>query len=155
MMTVQLPVHAVAGVMVTAWFPVCTVAGVMVMAWLPVSAAAEVAVPPRLPVCAAAGVMVTLWLPVCAVAGVMVTLWPPVSAVTVRSTRDFMGFLLQARTAGDDRIVGTFVLVPPGSRTLGCVDAGDTVTHSDKLLKRNLSFAWRAPDRPLGDVRFL
>ncbi|XP_035283540.1 reelin domain-containing protein 1-like [Anguilla anguilla] len=75
--------------------------------------------------------------------------------VAVRSSRDFMGFLLQARSVRDDRVVGSFVLVPPGSRTLGCVDAGDTVTHSDKLLKRNLSFVWRAPDTPLGDVRFL
>ncbi|KAJ8383182.1 hypothetical protein SKAU_G00039600 [Synaphobranchus kaupii] len=75
--------------------------------------------------------------------------------VAVRSTRDFMGFLLQARTVRQDRIIGTFALVPPGSRTLSCLDAGDTVTHSDKLLKRNLSFVWKAPDRPLGDVHFL
>ncbi|KAJ8403613.1 hypothetical protein AAFF_G00349390 [Aldrovandia affinis] len=75
--------------------------------------------------------------------------------VAVRSTRDFMGFLLQARTVHDDRIAGSFVLIPPGSRALGCLGAGDTITHSDKLLKRNLSFVWRAPDRPQGDVRFL
>ncbi|XP_036407766.1 reelin domain-containing protein 1-like [Megalops cyprinoides] len=76
-------------------------------------------------------------------------------SVAVRSTRDFMGFLLQARTVRDDRVAGAFVLVPPGSRLLRCVGVDDTVTHSDKLLKRNLSFVWRAPDRPLGDVRFL
>uniref|UniRef100_A0A3Q4GA08 Reeler domain containing 1 n=1 Tax=Neolamprologus brichardi TaxID=32507 RepID=A0A3Q4GA08_NEOBR len=52
--------------------------------------------------------------------------------VMVRSSRDFMGFLLQAR------------------RSYG----GDTVTHSDKQLKRNLSFVWRAPDSPVGDIRF-
>ncbi|KAL4618150.1 hypothetical protein GN956_G20637 [Arapaima gigas] len=75
--------------------------------------------------------------------------------VALRSTRDFMGFLLQARTLADDRVSGAFVLTPPGSRLLGCVEESDTVTHADKLLKRNLSFVWKAPDRPAGDVRFL
>ncbi|MBN3297146.1 DFP3 protein, partial [Amia calva] len=73
----------------------------------------------------------------------------------VRSTRDFMGFLLQARQVTDNQIAGTFVLIPPGSRHLNCGQKGDTVTHSDKLLKRNLSFIWRAPDQPSGDIRFL
>uniref|UniRef100_A0A3Q2U5N7 Reeler domain containing 1 n=1 Tax=Fundulus heteroclitus TaxID=8078 RepID=A0A3Q2U5N7_FUNHE len=61
--------------------------------------------------------------------------------VTVRSSRDFMGFLLQARSVG-------------GTHTLRCLFEGDTVTHSDKQLKRNLSFVWRAPDMPKGDIRF-
>nr|XP_015200028.1 PREDICTED: putative defense protein 2 [Lepisosteus oculatus] len=74
--------------------------------------------------------------------------------VAVRSTRDFMGFLLQARRVTDDRIAGTFILIPHGSKRLRCEEEGDTVTHSDKQLKRNLSFVWRAPDRPAGDVRF-
>uniref|UniRef100_A0A8C9RE63 Reeler domain containing 1 n=1 Tax=Scleropages formosus TaxID=113540 RepID=A0A8C9RE63_SCLFO len=76
-------------------------------------------------------------------------------AVALRSTRDFMGFLLQARSLADDRVSGAFVLTPPGSRLLGCVEDSDTVTHADKLLKRNLSFVWKAPDWPVGDVRFL
>uniref|UniRef100_A0A3B5LG58 Reeler domain containing 1 n=1 Tax=Xiphophorus couchianus TaxID=32473 RepID=A0A3B5LG58_9TELE len=60
--------------------------------------------------------------------------------VSVRSSRDFMGFLLQARSVG--------------THTLRCLFEGDTVTHSDKQLKRNLSFVWRAPDMPKGDMRF-
>ncbi|XP_072574578.1 reelin domain-containing protein 1-like [Paramormyrops kingsleyae] len=76
-------------------------------------------------------------------------------AVAVRSTRDFMGFLLQARTVAELRPAGSFVATPVGSRPLACVEEADTVTHADKLLKRNLSFVWRAPDRPVGDVRFL
>ncbi|XP_042195938.1 reelin domain-containing protein 1-like [Callorhinchus milii] len=74
--------------------------------------------------------------------------------VTVRSTRDFMGFLIQARRVADDRIAGTFILISPGSKLLRCFEEGDTVTHSDKTLKRNLSFVWKAPDRPAGDIKF-
>ncbi|KFU86175.1 Putative defense protein 1, partial [Chaetura pelagica] len=74
--------------------------------------------------------------------------------VTVRSTRDFMGFLLQARTVSNDEIVGTFIFIPPGSKLLNCFEDGDTVTHSDKSLKRNLSFVWKAPDQPIGDIKF-
>uniref|UniRef100_A0A8C6JM98 Uncharacterized protein n=1 Tax=Melopsittacus undulatus TaxID=13146 RepID=A0A8C6JM98_MELUD len=74
--------------------------------------------------------------------------------VTVRSTRDFMGFLLQARKVSNDEITGTFILIPPGSKLLTCFEDGDTVTHSDKSLKRNLSFVWKAPDQPIGDIKF-
>ncbi|XP_063314553.1 reelin domain-containing protein 1 [Pelobates fuscus] len=74
--------------------------------------------------------------------------------VTVRSARDFMGFLLQARRVSDDHIAGSFVFIPPGSKLLSCFEDGDTVTHSDKSLKRNLSFVWKAPDQPVGDIKF-
>uniref|UniRef100_A0A3Q2ZSB0 Reeler domain containing 1 n=1 Tax=Kryptolebias marmoratus TaxID=37003 RepID=A0A3Q2ZSB0_KRYMA len=72
--------------------------------------------------------------------------------VTVRSSRDFMGFLLQARgSAGPGPGPGP----RPGTHTLRCLSEGDTITHSDKQPKRNLSFVWRAPDVPVGDVRFI
>ncbi|KAK6493185.1 reelin domain-containing protein 1-like [Huso huso] len=74
--------------------------------------------------------------------------------VAVRSSRNFMGFLIQARRVTDDHITGSFVVAPPGSKLLSCLEEGDTVTHSDKSLKRNLSFVWRAPDQPSGDIRF-
>ncbi|KFV90648.1 Putative defense protein 3, partial [Eurypyga helias] len=74
--------------------------------------------------------------------------------VTVRSTRDFMGFLLQARKVSNDEIIGTFIIIPSGSKLLTCFENGDTVTHSDKSLKRNLSFVWKAPDQPIGDIKF-
>ncbi|XP_035377132.1 reelin domain-containing protein 1 isoform X2 [Electrophorus electricus] len=75
--------------------------------------------------------------------------------VSVRSSRAFMGLLLQARSVPEDHVVGgEFTLLPPGTHTLSCLSTGDTVTHSDKLLKRNLSFTWRAPSRPSGDLRF-
>ncbi|XP_041128331.1 reelin domain-containing protein 1-like [Polyodon spathula] len=77
--------------------------------------------------------------------------WVP---VVVRSSRNFMGFLIQARRVTDDHITGSFVVAPPGSKLLSCLEEGDTVTHSDKSLKRNLSFVWRAPDHPSGDIRF-
>ncbi|EMP39663.1 Putative ferric-chelate reductase 1 [Chelonia mydas] len=75
--------------------------------------------------------------------------------VTVRSTRDFMGFLLQARRVSNDQVAGTFVFIPPGSKLLTCFEDGDSVTHSDKSLKRNLSFVWKAPAQPIGDIKFL
>uniref|UniRef100_A0A8C2ZYI1 Reelin domain-containing protein n=1 Tax=Cyclopterus lumpus TaxID=8103 RepID=A0A8C2ZYI1_CYCLU len=79
----------------------------------------------------------------------------PVSSVTVRSSRDFMGFLLQARGVADTGVGSTVVspvlvggswtLTPPGTHTLRCLSEGDSLTHSDKQLKRNLSFVWRLP----------
>lgn len=77
------------------------------------------------------------------------------SKVTVRSTRDYMGFMLQARKVSNNEIAGTFIFLPPGSKLLTCFEDGDTVTHSDKSLKRNLSFVWKAPDQPIGDIKFL
>ncbi|GAA6086895.1 uncharacterized protein LOC113655067 [Tachysurus ichikawai] len=75
--------------------------------------------------------------------------------VSVRSSRAFMGLLLHARSVVEDRVVGgKFTLHPPGTHTLSCLSTADTVTHSDKLLKRNLSFTWRAPAEPSGDLRF-
>ncbi|XP_051735037.1 reelin domain-containing protein 1-like isoform X1 [Ctenopharyngodon idella] len=75
--------------------------------------------------------------------------------VTVQSSRAFMGFLLQARSVLEDRVVGgEFTLHPPSTHTLSCLSTDDTVTHSDKMLKRNLSFSWRAPTQPSGDLRF-
>ncbi|KAF4078442.1 hypothetical protein AMELA_G00199310 [Ameiurus melas] len=66
-----------------------------------------------------------------------------------------MGLLLHARSVAEDRVVeGEFTIHPPGTHTLSCLSTADTVTHSDKLLKRNLSFTWRAPARPSGDLRF-
>ncbi|KAG1932433.1 hypothetical protein F2P79_021244 [Pimephales promelas] len=70
------------------------------------------------------------------------------------SSRAFMGFLLQARSVLEDRVVGEFTHHPPSTHTLSCLDTDDTVTHSDKTLKRNLSFSWRAPTHPSGDLRF-
>ncbi|XP_063324777.1 reelin domain-containing protein 1-like [Pelmatolapia mariae] len=74
--------------------------------------------------------------------------------VMVRSSRDFMGFLLQSGRRGPVLVGGSWILTPPGTHTLCCLSEGDTVTHSDKQLKRNLSFVWRAPDSPVGDIRF-
>ncbi|KAJ4949091.1 hypothetical protein JOQ06_020609 [Pogonophryne albipinna] len=90
----------------------------------------------------------------------------PATVLTVRSSRDFMGFLLQARrvegpglevrprSLGPVLVGGSWTLTPPGTHTLRCLSEGDTLTHSDKHLKRNLSFVWRAPDAPMGDIRF-
>ncbi|MGH0154679.1 UNVERIFIED_CONTAM: hypothetical protein FKN15_027869 [Acipenser sinensis] len=75
--------------------------------------------------------------------------------VAVRSSQNFMGFLIQPRRVTDDHITGSFVVAPSSSKLLSCLEEGDTVTHSDKSLKRNLSFVWRATDQPSGDICFL
>ncbi|XP_047422725.1 reelin domain-containing protein 1 isoform X1 [Sciurus carolinensis] len=75
--------------------------------------------------------------------------------VLVRSSLDFMGFLLQARRLSDHQTAGTFVFIPPRSKLMTCFEEADAVTHSDKSPKRNLSFVWKAPAQPLGDIRFL
>lgn len=49
---------------------------------------------------------------------------------------------------------GSWTLAPPGTHTLRCLSEDDTLTHSDKQLKRNLSFVWKAPDAPMGDIKF-
>uniref|UniRef100_A0AAY4BRT2 Reelin domain-containing protein n=1 Tax=Denticeps clupeoides TaxID=299321 RepID=A0AAY4BRT2_9TELE len=77
-----------------------------------------------------------------------------VGDMTVRSSRAFMGFLLQARSVQGDRVVGEFIRPPPGTKLMGCVRDGDSLTHSDKLLKKNMSFTWRAPDQAGGDLHF-
>ncbi|XP_036621566.1 reelin domain-containing protein 1 [Trichosurus vulpecula] len=74
--------------------------------------------------------------------------------VTVRSRGDFMGFLLQARRLSNDQIAGTFVFIPSGSKLMSCFEEANTVTHSDKSPKRNLSFVWKAPQQPTGDIKF-
>nr|XP_031540463.1 reelin domain-containing protein 1 [Vicugna pacos] len=75
--------------------------------------------------------------------------------VTVKSSRDFMGFLLQARRVSDHQIVGAFVFIPPHSKLMTCFEEANSVTHSDKSRKRHLSFEWQAPAQPVGDIRFL
>ncbi|XP_044537633.1 reelin domain-containing protein 1 [Gracilinanus agilis] len=74
--------------------------------------------------------------------------------VTVRSRGDFMGFLLQARRVSNDQIAGTFIFIPSGSKLMTCFEEANSVTHSDKSLKRNLSFVWKAPPQPIGDIKF-
>ncbi|XP_043827720.1 reelin domain-containing protein 1 isoform X2 [Dromiciops gliroides] len=65
-----------------------------------------------------------------------------------------MGFLLQARRVSNDQIAGTFVFIPSGSKLMSCFEEANTVTHSDKSPKRNLSFVWKAPRQPIGDIKF-
>ncbi|XP_055465026.1 reelin domain-containing protein 1 [Psammomys obesus] len=72
-------------------------------------------------------------------------------AVSVRSSRVFMGFLLQARTVADHWIAGTFVFTRH-SKLMACFEEADTVTHSDKSVKRKLLFMWKAPPQSMGTL---
>ncbi|KAF6307042.1 hypothetical protein mRhiFer1_014231 [Rhinolophus ferrumequinum] len=66
-----------------------------------------------------------------------------------------MGFLLQAPRVSNHQIAGTIVFLPPHSKLMTYSEEADTVTHSDKSRKRNLSFEGKAPAQPAGDMRFL
>lgn len=68
--------------------------------------------------------------------------------------RTGVGAGVKSARVGPVLVGGSWTLTPPGTHTLRCLSEGDTLTHSDKQLKRNLSFVWRAPDAPLGDIRF-
>ncbi|KAM5231006.1 LOW QUALITY PROTEIN: reelin domain-containing protein 1 [Hipposideros larvatus] len=72
--------------------------------------------------------------------------------VTVRSSRDFIGFLLQARRVSNHQVAGILLFLPPHSKVMTCSEEADTVTHSDKSQKRNLS---KASAQPVGDIRVL
>ena len=68
--------------------------------------------------------------------------------------RSGVGTGVRSTGAGPVVMGGSWTLTPPGTHTLRCLSDGDTLTHSDKQLKRNLSFVWRAPDASMGDIRF-
>lgn len=71
----------------------------------------------------------------------------------------FQGFLLQARTEGDDyEIVGEFLENEDESTLFNWRNCStglrNAVTHSDTSGKEQISFIWRAPENFEGPVRF-
>lgn len=65
-----------------------------------------------------------------------------------------LGARVRSTRLGQVLVGGSWTLTPPGTHILRCLSEGDTLTHSDKQLKRNLSFVWKAPDAPMGDIKF-
>lgn len=76
--------------------------------------------------------------------------WAGVESQTKNRVKDG----IQSARIGPILIGGYWILAPPGTQKLHCVSDDDTLTHSDKQLKRNLSFVWKAPDSPMGDFKF-
>lgn len=68
--------------------------------------------------------------------------------------RKGVGAGVRSTRVGPVLVGGSWTVTPPGTHTLRCLSEGDTLTHTDKQPKRNLSFVWRAPDVPMGDIRF-
>lgn len=71
----------------------------------------------------------------------------------------FKGFLLQARTEGDDyEIIGEFLEnedeATPFSFRNCSTGLRNAVTHSENSLKDRISLIWRAPENFEGPVRF-
>lgn len=71
-----------------------------------------------------------------------------------RQTKNRVKDGIQSARIGPILIGGYWILTPPGTQKLHCISDDDTLTHSDKQLKRNLSFVWKAPDSPMGDFKF-
>uniref|UniRef100_A0A8C5QAV1 Ferric-chelate reductase 1 n=1 Tax=Leptobrachium leishanense TaxID=445787 RepID=A0A8C5QAV1_9ANUR len=77
-----------------------------------------------------------------------------VITVTINAVgSEFKGFLLQARTLGSNRIVGTFTLTNSRSRILSCNTTDSTVSHINNYLKASITANWTAPTG-LGPIRF-
>ncbi|CAH2311768.1 Hypothetical predicted protein [Pelobates cultripes] len=76
-----------------------------------------------------------------------------VSIQSNSSGTSFKGFIVEARTLGSDRIVGSFTLTNALSRTLTCGTANSAVSHSDSSLKTSITTNWTA-ETGLGPIRF-
>lgn len=82
-----------------------------------------------------------------------------VEIISTVAGRSFKGFLLQARTEGDDyEIVGEFLEnedepMPFNFRNCS-TGIRNAVTHSNNDPKDRISFIWRAPENFEGPVRF-
>ena len=69
----------------------------------------------------------------------------------------FQGFLLQARCVGGMMPVGTFQEnLPNNTQLMDCSADSDSVTHTNAVIKADdTCFNWKAPDKDMGDLRFV
>ncbi|GLV40393.1 uncharacterized protein CBL_04193 [Carabus blaptoides fortunei] len=77
--------------------------------------------------------------------------------VTVGSRQgiSFQGFMMHARTQDTGKLIGTFVTVPAGTKTMECSGPNDSVTHASPAKKGpQLDFEWLPPDGYRGIVVF-
>ena len=65
----------------------------------------------------------------------------------------FRGFIIQARTVSNNKIVGSFSATP-SMKTLLCGYLHSTACHNSPSPKSNLLLVWKAPANFRGNVRF-
>ncbi|XP_031831549.1 putative ferric-chelate reductase 1 homolog isoform X2 [Nomia melanderi] len=67
----------------------------------------------------------------------------------------YEGFMIQARDAESDELVGEFANLPESAQTIECTDGvKNTVTHTNTSKKHNLEFDWEAPADYEGTIVF-
>jgi hypothetical protein len=72
------------------------------------------------------------------------------------STAPFMGFLIQARVAETQVIIGTFGTPPEGTRYQECDGvATNSVTHTTKANKDSVTLSWTSPGGDLTGSNFV
>ncbi|KAG8436630.1 hypothetical protein GDO86_007654 [Hymenochirus boettgeri] len=65
---------------------------------------------------------------------------------------NFKGFLLEARTVGGDRIIGSFTITDANTQSLSC-SAGSAVSHTSSNIKSSITTTWNAPNGA-GPIQF-
>ncbi|XP_053549697.1 putative ferric-chelate reductase 1 [Bombina bombina] len=75
--------------------------------------------------------------------------------VTIRTdSSSFKGFLLEARSIGGDRILGTFTVTDPNTQGLSCSGGPNSaISHTSATAKTQVTANWKAPIGA-GPVRF-
>ncbi|XP_031756160.1 putative ferric-chelate reductase 1 [Xenopus tropicalis] len=75
-------------------------------------------------------------------------------SLTTTDTALIKGFMIQARKANGDILVGSFEVSNADAQTLTCKSPADAVSHTDSNLKSNIQVTWTAPDVLTGNVMF-
>ncbi|XP_053325814.1 putative ferric-chelate reductase 1 isoform X2 [Spea bombifrons] len=77
-----------------------------------------------------------------------------VITVTIQSSSSgFKGFLLQARSVGGNRIVGSFTSTNGNSQQLNCGQPNTALSHTNNNIKTSITANWTAPTG-VGPLRF-
>ncbi|XP_078515380.1 putative ferric-chelate reductase 1 [Lissotriton helveticus] len=72
----------------------------------------------------------------------------------VMSSLPIEGFLLQARTASNDKTpLGSFEIAGENMQTLNCTTANSAVSHTSDAEKAGVEVIWNAPSKSAGDIK--
>ncbi|CAG5131682.1 unnamed protein product, partial [Candidula unifasciata] len=72
-------------------------------------------------------------------------------SATGAGARDFMAFMLQARSEFGQP-AGYFANVPPASKTLTCYEKDDTLTHTAAFIRSTMEVLWYPPSKNIGKI---
>ena len=75
--------------------------------------------------------------------------------VSIESSSDnIKGYLIQARSVGENSAIGTFAVIPANGEYVNCSNSKGAITHSDKLAVKTINFDWVPPSNLSGNVSF-